>query len=99
LHILSIASRHACAGTNLPDNTYKNTNRPDRGWQLQLGRTCAGVKVMCSAPFTVLAMLAIVEMSPEHRNATADTAAIWPSRLSHPAGVRAINMMGFKHML
>jgi hypothetical protein len=56
--------------------SYKNTNRPEGACQLQLGRTCAGVNVMCSAPFTVLAMLAIVEMSPEHRKATADTAAI-----------------------
>lgn len=57
-------------------------------WQQLLQRcvTCAGVNVMCSAPPTVLAMLAIVEMSPEHRNATADTAAIWPSKLSQPTG-------------
>jgi len=44
---------------------------------------------MCSAPPTVLDIIAIVAMMSLHRKATADTAAIWPSRFSHPAGKAA----------
>lgn len=48
--------------------------------------TCAGVKVMCAVPvpLAVDAIIAMVVIRPEQRNATADTAATCPSRFSHP---------------
>ena len=43
---------------------------------------------MCSPPPTVLDIMAMVAMMSLHRKATADTAAICPSRFSQPASIQ-----------